>query len=138
AGEQAGLLQRRARLGIDFDERAGDGHAQCTGLPADAATVPRGVDVVVGLVLGDAQRFGDCHALHRRREVVVERLAVDRVRTVAGTKPGASDGLLATTGGLGERFGCHEIGSFPAQRALASARSRTTGSWAAWGCSGPA
>ena len=41
----------------------------------------------------------------------------------SGTKAGASNRFLATTGGLGERFGCHAIGSFRAQRALADRKS---------------
>ena len=46
AGEEAGLLEVGAQLGVELDERTGDAVAQGAGLARGPAAVERGVDVV--------------------------------------------------------------------------------------------
>src|SRR3954452_6548042 len=107
-GEQAGLLQGGARLGLHFGERAGEGHAHRPGLATDATTVDRRVDVVALGGIEQPQRLDGLHAMSRRGEVRIERATVDGEHAGARTQPGAGDRLLATAGGLGERGGGHE------------------------------
>ena len=67
--EQAGLLQRRPRLGVERHERPGDAERERAGLAADAAAADRGVDVVDVGGLGEAQRLGRADAVRGDVEV---------------------------------------------------------------------
>src|SRR5262245_5284983 len=140
AGEQAGLLQSRAVLGLGFGERAGQRHAHRARLATDATTGDRRVDVEALVGVEQAQRLDGLHAMGRRREVGLERATVDRHHACSGAQAGAGDGLLAATGRLGERGVGHGFGSLAStdQRARAALRSSGFGDCAACGCSGPA
>ena len=71
-GQEAGLLQRRAVLGVGLDQRAGDGQAQRAGLAGGAAAVQVGEDVeALGLLDGD-QRLADQLLVQLVREVLLE------------------------------------------------------------------
>src|SRR3954471_24510014 len=126
-GEEAGLLQRRAVVGLEPDERAGDREAQGPGLAGDAAAVQGGDDVVlVGLLQGD-ERLLDELLVHLVREVVVERAPVELEVAGARNEADADDGLLAAAddgGGRGHWDTC--------------LISNGCGFWAACGWSGPA
>src|SRR5688500_15043628 len=134
AGEEAGLLERRALLGVELGKGAGDAEAEGTGLARHAATVDGGVDVVHLVGVGDLEGLGHDHAVHGRREVVLEAAAVDRDGAGAGTDPDPRDGPLAAAGGLVERLGQRRTpvtacGGYDARLATV-ARSRMTGCWA--------
>ena len=125
-----------AALRLELGQRAGEGHAQGAGLAADAAADDRGVDVEALGGLDDAERLDGLHAVRRRREVRLERPAVDGDHAGAGAQAGAGDGLLAAAGGLGERGGhqCASRVSGPGPRTGRAA----AGVCAACGWSGPA
>ena len=65
AGEESGLLERRASLFVEGDECPGDTEAQCAGLTRDTTAVDGGVDVVGFLGLDGPQRLGQQHPVHR-------------------------------------------------------------------------
>ena len=83
AGEEAGLLQRRAVLGVGLDQRAGDRQPQRAGLARRAAAVQVGEDVeALGLLHRD-QRLADQLLVELVGEVLLERLAVEPERAGA-------------------------------------------------------
>src|SRR3954447_18905408 len=106
AGEEAGLLQGRAVIGLDRGEGTGDRQAQGAGLTADAATLEDADDVVLLALLQDHERLADELLVHLVGEVLLEGAAVEAELAGAGDEPDADDGLLAATDGLhGTRVG---------------------------------
>src|SRR5918998_728367 len=83
-GEEAGLLQRRAVLGVGLDQRTRDGQPQRTGLAGRAAALEVGEDVEALGLLDRDQRLPDQLLVQLVREVLLERLAVE----AEGARPG--------------------------------------------------
>src|SRR5262249_53902925 len=71
-GEEAGLLERRAVVGLVRDQRARDAQPQRTGLAGDAATAQVGDDVERLRLLGGHHRLLDELLVHLAREVGLE------------------------------------------------------------------
>ena len=117
------------KLGVDLDERTGDPVAHRAGLARRAAAVQANAEVVLTLEPGRLQRRGREHPVHLPREVLLDRLAVDPRRAVAGAKDHARDGRLALAGAeiLGRSRHLHlERWSVPAPRADAPGRRRSS------------
>src|SRR5262249_39669713 len=123
AREVALALEEDAKVRVDLDERTRDAVTHRTGLAGRPATVHAHSEVVLALELGDLERRHDRLAVQEPREVILERLAVDPRLAVAWTEDHAGDGGLALAGAEVLRGRRHQNGF---------------GSWAAWGCSGPA
>src|SRR5688500_14578656 len=99
-GEEAGLLQRRTVLGLDLDQRAGDGEPQGAGLTGDAAALEQAHDVVLLALLQGHERLTDELLVHLVGEVLLEGAAVELELAGAREQPHADDGLLAAADGL--------------------------------------
>src|ERR1700733_12237929 len=76
--EEAGLLQRRTVLGLDDDQRPGDGQTQCACLPGRTAAVEVGEDVDGVDPVDRDQRSLDQLLVHLVREVRLEAAAVQQ------------------------------------------------------------
>src|SRR5688572_18270545 len=102
--EQSRLLERRA-IGflVDGVERAGDTETERAGLTGHATAGDAGDDVEPTLEAGLGERLLGDLLVQLVREVLLQRLAVDRPLTAARHDADARDGLLATAGG---RSGC--------------------------------
>src|SRR3954466_5837239 len=100
AREEAAALELAAQVRVGLEQGARDAVAQRAGLGADAAAVHAGDDVHAVLVADGLERLADRAAQRLAREVHVQRLAVDRVRAVAGLEDHAGDRRLALAGGL--------------------------------------
>src|SRR5690606_22178449 len=105
AGEEAGLLQRRAVLRVGLDERAGDRQAQRTGLAGGAAALEVGVDVVAVGLLDRDERLPDQLLVQLAREVLLEGPAVEAELARPGDQPDPDHGLLAAADGLDRAVG---------------------------------
>ena len=129
--DRASRVRKPARFsgarssGFDLDERPGDPVTHRSGLARGAAAVQADAEVVLALEARRLQRSGREHLVHLPREVLLDRLAVDPRRAVAGTKDHARDGRLALAGA--EILGRVDIYT-----------SRVVGACASCGCSGPA
>src|SRR3954464_866170 len=99
-GQEAGLLEGRAVIGVDLDERTGDRETQRARLARNAATVQVGEDVERGRLLDQDQRVLDELLVHLVREVLLEGAAVELELPGAGNDAHADDGFLATADGL--------------------------------------
>ena len=118
-----------AELGVDLDERTGDPVPHRAGLARGAAAVQANAEVVLTLEAGRLQRRGREHPVHHAREVLLDRLAVDPRRAVAGPQDHARNGRLALAGAeiLGRGRHLHlERWSVPAPRADAPGRRRSS------------
>src|SRR5690242_4244459 len=129
ARQEAGALQRLAQVRVGLDERAADSVPDRAGLSARASPVDADADVERALDAGDLERRERELAVCEAREVLVDCLAVEPGRAVAGAQDHACDRRLALAGalvlgGLGGRG--HQL------------TSRGVGAWASCGCSGPA
>src|SRR4051812_32057873 len=128
ASEEAGLLQRRPILGLEPDQRPGDGQAEGAGLPCDATSGQRRNDVVlVGLLQCD-ERLLDELLMHLVRKVAVEGAAVELELTRTGHQTDADHGFLAAAdNGCGGHFTTSTF--WPAKRecALSPAVTGVTG-----------
>src|SRR6185437_13557584 len=94
-GQEAGLLQRRTVVGLDADQRAGDGQPQRTGLAGDAAAGQAGNDVVLVVLVQRDERLADQLLVHLVREVVLDGAAIELEVSGARHEPDPDDGLLA-------------------------------------------
>src|ERR1700733_16210846 len=97
-GHEAGLLQRRAVLRVDQDQRPGHAEAQRAGLPGDAAAGDPGHHVELALGAQRHERLVDQLLVHLVREVRVERTAVDQPLAGPGEDADPGDRLLAAAG----------------------------------------
>src|SRR3954452_209820 len=88
-------FELRSELGVELDERPRDAEPDGPGLAGDPAAADRDGHVVVALALDRGQRPTGDHAMHARREVVVDRAPVDREPAVAGREPDTCDRALA-------------------------------------------
>src|SRR4051812_11740674 len=100
AREEAPALELATEVGVGLEQRARDAVAQGAGLGAHAAAVHPGDDIHAVLVADGLQRLADRALEGRAREEVVHRLAVDRVRAVAGLEDDARLRGLALAGRL--------------------------------------
>src|SRR5690606_18428005 len=101
AGEEAGLLQRRAVLDVRGLQRAGDAEAQRTGLAAGAAAVDPREHVELALQAEQHERLVHDLLVDLVREVLVQGPAVDLPLAGAGDDAHPGDGLLAAAGAGG-------------------------------------
>src|SRR6202012_5783998 len=101
AGQEAGLLQRRAVLLIDQDEAAGDPEAQRPGLAGDPAPGDQGDHVELALGTQGDEGLADDLLVDLVGEVALERTAVDLPLASARHQPDASDRFLAPSGATG-------------------------------------
>src|SRR5690349_12480292 len=83
AGEEAGLLQRRAELGVQVAERAGDAVADRAGLAGEATADHVHGDVDLAELLHDLERLPNDHLRGLAPEVLVVLAAVDDDLAVA-------------------------------------------------------
>src|SRR3954454_14736195 len=100
AGQEAGLLEGRTVLGLDLDQRAGDGQAQRACLAGHAAALEEADDVVLLGLLQDHERLADELLVHLVREVLLEGAAVQLELPGTREQSHADDGLLAPAHGL--------------------------------------
>src|SRR5215208_3368622 len=98
AREVALALERHAQLGVRLDERTRDAVADGAGLARQPAAVHAHAQVVLALEACRLQRRRRDRPPERAREVLLDRLAVDPRRTVAGAEDHAGDGRLALAG----------------------------------------
>src|SRR3954447_20840488 len=92
AREEAPALEFATEVGVGLEQRARDAVAQGAGLGAHAAAVHPGDDVHPVLVADRFERLADRALQRGAREEDIERLAVDRVRPVAGLEDHAGLG----------------------------------------------
>src|SRR4051794_3628690 len=104
-GQEAGLLEGRAVIGVDLDERTGDRETQRARLARNAATVQVGEDVERIRLLDQDQRVLDELLVHLVREVLLEGAAVELELTGARHDAHADDGFLAAADRLGVAAG---------------------------------
>src|SRR4051794_22475884 len=95
AREEAGALAPPARVGIAPERGRGDAVTGGPRLRGHAAAVHAGDDVHARLVAHRLERLADVALQRRAREELVERPAVDGVRTGARLEDDARDGRLA-------------------------------------------
>src|SRR4051812_48686070 len=86
AREEAAALELAAQVGVGLEEGTADAVAQGTRLRGHAAAVHAGDDVHARLVTHGLERLADVALQRRARGEIVERPAVDGVRT--GARPG--------------------------------------------------
>src|SRR5947207_11359155 len=127
ARQEAGALQRLAKLRIRFHERARDAVAHGACLPARPAAVHAHADVVAAFETRDLERRERSLPVDGAREVVLDHAAVEPRRPVAGAKDHAGDGRLALAGAVVLRDRAHLLSSGSGFGVCASC-----------GCSGPA
>src|SRR5579875_3130153 len=101
--EQAGPLQDRPQLRIDFDQPSCNPEPERPRLPGDPAAGDRGIDVVAFGGVGDPQRIGRSHPVRRRGEVLLERPLVHPDHASARANPNPCNGFLAPPGRLAKR-----------------------------------
>src|SRR5215213_3982622 len=77
AGDEAGVLERGAEVGVELHQRARDAVAHGAGLAGRAAARDVDDDVELAGGVGERQRLADDHAERLVGEVLVEGLAVD-------------------------------------------------------------
>ena len=77
AGQEAGLLQNGAVLGVHQQQGAADAVAQRTGLAGHAAALDGGNDVHFAQGVGGVQRLTDDHLQRLQTEILVDAAAVD-------------------------------------------------------------
>src|SRR3569833_1492733 len=136
-GKEAGLLQGGTVLGLDLDERPGDGQTQGAGLAGDTAAVEQADDVVLLALLEDHERLTDELLVHLVREVLLDGATVQLELAGARQEPGADAGLLAAAHRL-DRTPVGVGHGLSAGRWDTCLISKVWGCWAACGCSGPA
>src|SRR3954447_24552114 len=100
AGQEAGLLEGRTVLGLNLDQRAGDGQAQRACLAGHAAALEEADDVVLLGLLQDHERLADELLVHLVRGVLLEGAAVQLELPGTREQSHADDGLLAPAHGL--------------------------------------
>src|SRR4051794_14981491 len=105
ARQVAAALQLGAQRRLGLDERAGDAVAQRPGLRRHAAAVDARDDVHAREVSGRVERLLRLRLEAIAREVLLERLAVDRVDAGARLQDDAGDRGLALAGRLVARIG---------------------------------
>src|SRR5690242_15834893 len=130
ARKHAFRLQRRAQIGVKFQQRTGDAVARGAGLAVRTAAGDIHVDVQLVGRARDSQRLGNSGALGVQREIGFKRAAVDGDLAAAGRQTDTGDGGFATSGA--EEFvglGGHN------KNYLAGAS--TAGFCASWLCFGP-
>src|SRR4051794_24410875 len=98
AREEAAALELAAQVGIGLQKGTADAVTQGTRLRGHAAAVHAGDDVHARLVAHRLERLADVALQRRAREDLVERPAVDGVRTGARPEDDARDGRLALAG----------------------------------------
>src|SRR5690606_37161065 len=89
AGEIAGVLEGRAGLGVDLEDRAGDAEADRAGLTGQTAAPAGAPHVVLLAAIGSDQRLLDELEIGRTTEVAVGLAAVDLDLALAGEQPHA-------------------------------------------------
>src|SRR5688572_19523583 len=97
-GQQAGLAEGGARVGMGREECAGDAMADGAHLAGDAATGDEDAGRVAALGLGHLEREVDRSIGHRAAEVLGGGLAVDDDTAVTRQQADARDGGLAPAG----------------------------------------
>src|SRR4029077_4408326 len=105
AREKSGLLQRRAGVRIQRDERSRDAEPDRAGLAADPAAVERRLDVVDLFGLRQPQRLLGDDLMGEDREIGREGATVDRDLAGAVAHPNARDRFFATAGRLDQGLG---------------------------------
>src|SRR3954453_17486751 len=98
AREEAAALELAVQVGIGLQKGTADAVTQGTRLRGHAAAVHAGDDVHASLVAHRLERLADVALQRRAREELVERPAVDGVRTGARLEDDARDGRLALAG----------------------------------------
>src|SRR5207245_9752361 len=93
--EEAGPLERGAKLGVGFDERAGDAVTNGPRLPAGPTTVDAHAEVEGPLHTGHLKRRKQSRAVCGAREVLLDRAAVEPGHAVAGLEDHSCDGRLS-------------------------------------------
>src|SRR3984957_19689194 len=106
AGHEPGLLQRRAVLRVDQDQRAGDAEAQRARLAGHSAAGDWGHHVELVFRAEGHERLVDQLLMHLVREVGFQRPAVDLPLARSGRDPDPGDRLLAPAG-AGREAGHH-------------------------------
>jgi hypothetical protein len=97
-GEEAGLLELRAKFPIEFDQGARDSETDCVSLTSHAAAMGKNQDVELFCHLGDEKRLPNRDAQGFGREVVVERTPVDGNIALAGPEKYTRNRRFAATG----------------------------------------
>ena len=98
AGEEAQLFQLCAELGVELNEGAGDSQPDGSGLTCEATSVGEHHDIELVSSLGSEQRLADRSAGRLRREIFIERLAIDSNGALTGPEEDPSDGRLPAAG----------------------------------------
>src|SRR5262249_18672375 len=98
ARQEAGALQRHAKLRVDLHERTCDPVAHRPSLTRRAAAVHTDAQVVLALEPCGLQRSRRQHAVHLAREVLLDLLAVDPGVAAAWAEDDARDRGLALAG----------------------------------------
>src|SRR5436190_2033069 len=98
AGEVPLRFELCSKLWVQLDQGPGDTELHRARLTRHAATADRGYDVIVLLATDQTQRRDRDHAVHARREVIVDRSPVDREGAVTGGEAHPSDGFLPPSG----------------------------------------
>ena len=128
AGEETGLFQSRAHLGVDFAQSACDTQTSGLGLTLDATAIEVDGDVLVLGSIGSQQRLLHLILENFEGEIGGEFLAIDGNLTLARLHEYASHSGLATTYGV---YNFHNA-------YLISFNLMLLGFCAACGCSAPA
>src|SRR5262249_29236922 len=130
ARDEAGLLERRAVLRVDLQERSGDAVAYRDGLGAHATTAHVDVGPVVARRGGNLERLANDHARRLATEVLVRGAVVDGDLTPSSAQPDTRHGGLALAGTREDVGVC--------THGVANPQTRGTGFCARCGWSGPA
>src|SRR4051794_6303493 len=100
AGEESLSLQSFAQFNVELEQRAGNAHLHCVGLPIDAAAGDARDHIEGAGGLGGLQRTTCRAALCLGDEVFVELAAIDGEIALAGTQENASHARFATSGAV--------------------------------------
>ena len=101
AGQETGLLQDGAVLGVDQQQSAGNAVAQSAGLTGNAAAFNGGNDIDLAELLGSGERLTDDHLQGLETEILVDVAAVDGDGAGAVLEEvNAGDGGLSTAGAV--------------------------------------
>src|SRR6185437_4540183 len=101
AGQEALLLERRAKLGLVMGQRLGKAVAHRARLSREAAAAHRHRQVILRDAVHHHEGLAQDHAQDGSREILVERLAVDGGEAPARLDPDARDRVLAFSRSVG-------------------------------------
>ena len=98
ASEEAGLLEFRPELSIEFDQRAGNAQPDCVSLACNAPAAGENQNIELVGHLSDEKRLTDRDAPGFGRKIFVQRTAINRNIALTRTEEHAGDRGFAAPG----------------------------------------